>query len=78
MSTVFTTLIYALKYVDPDAEYQECTSLPRSQPGFLPLYTTCGSYGVGSPTAVVCSRDLVSCVGTGELYAVIEWIPAAM
>ena len=35
------------------------------------------SYGAGSPTAVVCSRELVSC-GNGGLYAVVEWIPAAM
>ena len=29
-------------------------------------------------TAVVCSHDLVIVVGTGGLYAVVEWIPAAM
>ena len=35
----------------------------------------CGSYGAGSPTAVAASWLVV---GTGELYAVVEWIPAAM
>ena len=39
----------------------------------------CGSYGAGSPTAVVCSRELVSCGNGGTLvYAVVEWIPVAM
>ena len=38
------------------------------------LTILCGSYGAGSSTAVVCSRD----VGTGELYAVVDWIPVAM
>ena len=27
----------------------------------------CGSYGAGSPTAVVCSRELVSCGNRGNL-----------
>ena len=28
----------------------------------------CGSYGAGSPTAVVCSRELVSCGNGGTLW----------
>ena len=40
------------------------------------LTITCGSYSAGSPTAVLCSRELVSC-GNGETHAVVEWIPAA-
>ena len=39
----------------------------------------CGSYGAGSPTAVVvCSRELVSCGNGGTMLDVVEWIPAAM
>ena len=36
-----------------------------------------GSYGAGSSTAVVCSAASWIVVGTGELYAVVEWITAA-
>ena len=53
-------------------------STPDSRRVRLYSRLRCGSYGgAGSPTAVVCSRELVSC-RDGELYAVVEWIPAAM
>ena len=49
-------------------------SIPDSRRVRLCSRLPCGSYGAGSPTAVVaCSRELVSCGNGGT---VVEWIPA--
>ena len=50
-------------------------STPDSRRVRLCSRLPCGSYGAGSPTAVVCGRELGSCME--KLYSVVEWILAA-
>ena len=54
-------------------------STPDSRRVRLCSRLPCGSYGAGSPTAVVFVAASWLVVGTGENYAaVVEWMPAAM
>ena len=46
---------------------RHCDSTPDSRGVRLYSRLPCGSYGAGSPTAVVCSRELVSCGDGGTL-----------
>ena len=51
-------------------------STPDSRRVRLCSRLPCGSHGAGSRTAVVCSRELVSCGNGGTLCrVVVEWIP---
>ena len=52
-------------------------SRQQARSSVLTIIVQSGSYDAGSPTAVVCSREMVSC-GNRELYAVVEWMPAVM
>ena len=53
-------------------------SNPESRRVRLCSQLPCGSYGAGNPSAVVCSRESVSCGNGGIPCRIGGWIPAAM